>query len=165
MVVTADTVLSDVHKTLNPETRQAIVASLKEVNKTLIEVQGLSRSANSLLTDNREQMDRTFANLDTTTENFARISDTLAQIEIAGTVKDLESAIAKFNVVLDEVASGKGTLGKLMTDDALYVNLEKATKQAEELLQDLKLNPKRYVHFSVFGKKPGEYEEPENREQ
>jgi phospholipid/cholesterol/gamma-HCH transport system substrate-binding protein len=165
MIVSADTVLSDLHKTLNPETRLAISKSLKEVNKTLVEFQGLSRSANSLLSDNRDQLDRTIANLDTTTANFAKISDTLAQIEIAGTIKDLETTIAKFNGVLDDVASGNGTLGKLMTDDALYINLEKATKQAEELLQDLKLNPKRYIHFSVFGKRPGEYEEPESRDQ
>jgi phospholipid/cholesterol/gamma-HCH transport system substrate-binding protein len=67
--------------------------------------------------------------------------------------------------VLDDIASGKGSLGKLMTDDSLYNNLERTTRQAEMLMQDIKLNPKRYVHFSVFGKKPGEYEKPEDRDQ
>jgi phospholipid/cholesterol/gamma-HCH transport system substrate-binding protein len=165
MVVMADSVLNDVHKTLNPSTRKAIVQSLDEVNKTFVEIRALSRNANSLLSDNRQQLDRTLANLDTTTANFAKISDTLAQIEIAGTVKQMEATILKLNGVLDDVASGKGSLGKLITDDALYVNLEKATKQAEELLQDIKLNPKRYIHLSVFGKRPGEYVEPETREQ
>lgn len=165
MVVSADSVLTAVNKTLNPKTRLAITQSLDEVNKTLVEIRGLSRNANSLLSDNREQLDRTITNLDTTTKNFAAISDTLAQVEIAGTVKELESAISKFNVVLDDIASGKGSLGKLMTDDKLYENLERTTRQAEMLMQDIKLNPKRYVHFSVFGKRPGEYEKPEDRDQ
>jgi phospholipid/cholesterol/gamma-HCH transport system substrate-binding protein len=164
MIVSADSVLTAVNKTLNPKTRLAITNSLDEVNKTLVQIRSLSRNANSLLTDNREQLDRTIGNLDTTTKNFAAISDTLAKVEIAGTVKELESAIAKFNVVLDDIASGKGSLGKLMTDDKLYDNLEKTTRQAEMLMQDIKLNPKRYVHFSVFGKNPGEYEKPEERE-
>ncbi|MEN8817479.1 MAG: MlaD family protein [Nonlabens sp.] len=164
MIVSADSVLTAVNETLNPKTRLTISSSLEEVNKTLVQIRKLSLNANSLLTDNREQLDRTIGNLDTTTKNFAAISDTLAKVEIAGTVKELESAIAKFNIVLDDIASGKGSLGKLMTDDKLYENLEKTTRQAEMLMQDIKLNPKRYVHFSVFGKNPGEYEKPEERE-
>lgn len=164
MIVSADSVLTAVNETLNPKTRLTISSSLEEANKTLVQIRKLSLNANSLLTDNREQLDRTIGNLDTTTKNFAAISDTLAKVEIAGTVKELESAIAKFNIVLDDIASGKGSLGKLMTDDKLYENLEKTTRQAEMLMQDIKLNPKRYVHFSVFGKNPGEYEKPEERE-
>lgn len=52
-----------------------------------------------------------------------------------------------------------------MTDDSLYENLERTTRQAEMLMQDIKLNPKRYVHFSVFGKKPSSYDQPEDRDQ
>jgi len=160
MIVSADSVLVAVNKTLTPETRNSITASIKSLNNTLIEFQSLSRSANGLITDNKESLNRTLKNLDTTTENFAKISDTLAQVQIAGTVKELENTIGKFNSVLDKVNNGDGSLGKLMTDDQLYTNLERATKQAADLLQDMKLNPKRYVHFSVFGKKAGEYEEP-----
>ncbi|WP_405351975.1 MlaD family protein [Nonlabens sp. Asnod3-H03] len=162
MVVSADSVLVAVNKTLNPDARAAITASLEELNKTLVEFKALSRNANTLLADNKESLGRTIKNLDVTTENFAKISDTLAQVEIAGTVKQLEETIGKFNTVLDKVSNGEGSLGKLMTDDKLYTNLERATEQAADLLQDMKLNPKRYVHFSVFGKRPGPYEEPED---
>ncbi|MFT7386548.1 MAG: phospholipid/cholesterol/gamma-HCH transport system substrate-binding protein, partial [Nonlabens sp.] len=165
MVVSADSALTAVNQTLSPKTRLAIKSSLDEVNKTLVEIRGLSNSANSLLNDNREQLDRTIGNLDKTTKNFAAISDTLARVEIAGTVKELQVAVSKFNIVLDDIASGKGSLGKLMTDDSLYNNLERTTRQAEMLMQDIKLNPKRYIHFSVFGKKPGDYEKPEDRDQ
>lgn len=162
MIVTADSVLVAVNKTLTPDTRAAITSSLVELNTTLIEFQGLSRNASALLTENKESLGRTIKNLDVTTENFAKISDTLAKVEIAGTVKQLEETIGKFNSVLDKVSNGEGSLGKLMTDDQLYTNLERATEQAADLLQDMKLNPKRYVHFSVFGKKGKEFQEPED---
>jgi phospholipid/cholesterol/gamma-HCH transport system substrate-binding protein len=165
MVVSADSALTVINQTLNTKTRRAITTSLEEVNRTLIEIRLISKNANSLLKDNRKQLDRTLANLDTTAKNFVAISDTLTQVDIAGTVKELESAITKFNLVLDNVTTGKGSLGKLMTDDTLYENLERTTRQAEMLMQDIKLNPKRYVHFSVFGKKPDSYDQPENRDQ
>ena len=60
--------------------------------------------------------------------------------------------------------SGKGTLGKLMTDDAMYNNLTNASKEMEELLREMKLNPKRFVHFSLFGKKAKAYKEETKKE-
>ena len=56
------------------------------------------------------------------------------------------------------IENGEGSLGKLLKDEKLYSNLEGASSQLEQLLQDMKLNPKRYVHFSVFGKKPKKYD-------
>ncbi|PRP66742.1 MlaD family protein [Nonlabens agnitus] len=163
MVVSADSVLTAVNKTLNPDTRKAIVQSLQELNRTLIQVQGLSSNANQFLTNNDKELSSTIKNLNKTTENFAKISDTLAQVQIASVVKDLEVTVGKFNNLLDDVAEGEGTLGKLMTDDRLYTNLERATRQAEMLLQDIKLNPTRYINISVFGKKNKEYVEPDDR--
>jgi len=60
-------------------------------------------------------------------------------------------------LLLKDIENGNGSIGKLMKDDQLYVNLQGATKQLEELLKDMKLNPKRYVHFSLFGKKAQQY--------
>ncbi|MGB3591989.1 MAG: MlaD family protein [Nonlabens sp.] len=165
LVVSADTTLTKINNTLSPETQLGITNSIKGLNEALSEIAQISRRSNLLISKNEDRLNRTIENLDITTGNFAKISDTLAQVEIAGTIKELEQVIGKVNVMLDGVTSGEGSLGKLMTDDALYVNLEKAARQAEMLMQDLKLNPKRYIHFSVFGKKPGEYEKPETRDQ
>jgi phospholipid/cholesterol/gamma-HCH transport system substrate-binding protein len=55
--------------------------------------------------------------------------------------------------VIDKVNSGEGTLGQLTQNDSLYRNLENASKNMDLLLEDMRLRPKRYVHFSVFGKK------------
>ena len=60
---------------------------------------------------------------------------------------------------MKDLESGKGSAGKLLKDDALYNNLSGASKELELLLSDMKKNPKRYVHFSLFGKKPKPYED------
>ena len=109
-------------------------------------------------------MSNTFTNLDKTTENFARFSDSLAQIETGKMMKDLENTISKFNAIASQIESGEGSVGKLLKDEKLYGNLEGASKQLEQLLQDMKLNPKRYVHFSLFGKKGKEYDPPKDPE-
>ena len=66
------------------------------------------------------------------------------------------------NIVLKTFDSDR--LGKLLKDEKLYGNLEGASLQLEQLLQDVKLNPKRYMHFSVFGKKPNNFDAEENQE-
>lgn len=165
LVVSADSVLTAVNKTLNPQTRKDIAQSIEELNKTLVSVQALSSNANRFLASNDKDLSATIKNLNKTSKNFAAISDTLSKVQIAGVVKELEMTIGKFNGVMNDITDGKGSLGKLMTDDRLYTNLERATRQAEMLMQDLKLNPTRYINISLFGKKNKEYEEPEDRKQ
>ena len=73
------------------------------------------------------------------------------------TVKNLEATITSLNKVLKSVEEGNGTLGKLLNDEAMYNNLTNASKELEELLSEMKLYPKRFVHFSLFGKKDKGY--------
>lgn len=124
----------------------------------------LTGKANNLLGKNGEKLDRTFTNLDNTAANFSKLSDSLAQIEVGQIVQNLEDASAGLKEAVGKVNNKDGSVGKLLNDDQLYDNLEGATRQLEELLQDLKLNPKRYVHFSLFGKRDKGYEEPEDPE-
>lgn len=162
MVVSADSVLVAVNKTLTPQTRNAITASLQELQHTLVAFKQLSNTTTSMIKDNKDNINQTMGHLTIATKNLAQVSDSLAQLEIAATVNQLEQTVGKFNNLMDQVNNGQGSLGKLMTDDQLYVNLERASNQAAALLQDMKLNPKRYVHFSVFGKKPGDYTQPQD---
>jgi len=70
--------------------------------------------------------------------------------------------VASLDKVLAKIERGDGTLGKLMNDKALYANLNSASRELDLLLQDFRLNPKRYVNVSVFGKKQKSYEVPED---
>jgi phospholipid/cholesterol/gamma-HCH transport system substrate-binding protein len=74
----------------------------------------------------------------------------------------MEATLSKLNSIADGIDRGEGTMGKLLKDKELYDNLTGATEQLELLLEDLRLNPKRYMHFSLFGKKPKQYEAPQD---
>lgn len=157
-----DTLLISFNAIVDEDTRnnlQGAIASLRDASASF---KGITANVDNLLGENKEKLNRTFANLDVTTENFAKLSDSLAQIETGQMVRDLEEVTSKLNNVVTRVEDGNGSIGKLLKDESLYNNLEGASRQLEELLQDLKLNPKRYVHFSLFGKKPKDYEKPED---
>jgi phospholipid/cholesterol/gamma-HCH transport system substrate-binding protein len=85
--------------------------------------------------------------------NLSVVSDSLAQVKFATTIKHADSAIIQMDEMLDKINSGKGSLGKLVNDEELYNNLNNTSKDLDELMKDLKANPNRYVHFSMFGKK------------
>ena len=76
-------------------------------------------------------------------------------------VNKFENTVISLNSILKSIESGEGTIGKLMKDEDLYNNLEASTKEVELLIKDLKEHPKRYVHFSLFGKKETPYNSDE----
>jgi phospholipid/cholesterol/gamma-HCH transport system substrate-binding protein len=115
-----------------------------------------------LLDANKEKLSSTITNLDITTKNFAKLSDSLAQINTGQIVRQMEEVISRLNAIVTSIDNGEGSIGKLLKDEKMYDNLEGASKQLEELLKDMKLNPKRYVHFSLFGKRDKGFEEPED---
>lgn len=83
--------------------------------------------------------------LDTLMGNLSRFSDSLSET-------DLKAAVSRLNGILDRIDAGEGTVGKLMRDPKLYEELQQAGENLAVLLADLKENPKRYVHFSLFGR-------------
>ena len=121
-----------------------------------------SGALEGIVQGNAENLNQTFDNLNTMSGNFKTVSDSLKAINLGQITDDLETVVADFRGIADNLNNGEGTAGKLLNDDKVYNNLDRATKQLEELLQDIKLNPKRYVHFSVFGKNPGPYDEPKD---
>ncbi|HUH47198.1 MAG TPA: hypothetical protein VLZ54_08610, partial [Arenibacter sp.] len=99
-------------------------------------------------------------NLSAITDNFSMLSDSLAHAGLGGTIKGLQTTLKDVNSMLAKVESGEGSLGKLVNDKALYDNLTSASRELDLLLQDFRLNPKRYVNVSVFGKKQIDYTVP-----
>ncbi len=85
--------------------------------------------------------------------NFGSLSDSLSKVELASTVANLNKTVSEFQSVVKEINDGKGTIGKVMKDDSLYTNLNNVAASLDRLLVDFKEKPKRYVHFSLFGKK------------
>ncbi len=123
-------------------------ASLEDVVSTEAnDLKGIVSNLNSLsgsLSKAGPKFDRMMVNM----ESF---SSYLASERIRNTVDSLSVGVSHLNAMLDRVNSGQGTVGKLMNDEALYDSLTEASGNLARLLEDLRANPKRYVHFSLFG--------------
>lgn len=113
------------------------------------------------------------ANLEAQNENVTRImansamvTDSLAAAssELKQGIANLESTLAQLDAFLTQVNEGKGTLGQLATNDSLYQNLDKTAASLNRLLVDFREHPKRYVHFSVFGRKEKATKEQERED-
>jgi phospholipid/cholesterol/gamma-HCH transport system substrate-binding protein len=160
MVVSADKLLTNLNSVLDDKTKANLRNSIANLDSTLAEFRGASVTLNKTLSDNKSKIDRTMTNLDKVSGNFAVVSDSLAKIEFGRTAKSLEQALVKVNTIMSGLEAGQGTAGKLLKDDALYKNLSKTSKELELLLQDLRLNPTRYINVSLFGKKNKPYKAP-----
>lgn len=156
----ANTMVGNVNQIMDERTKTNLRNSLANLNETMAEFKAISKNTNAMLAENKSKIGNTMSNFEKTSANFSKVSDSLARLELGKTVKNLESTLANVNALMHDVQSGKGTMGKLMKDDALYVNFSKTSKELELLLQDLRLNPTRYVNVSLFGKKNKPYVAP-----
>lgn len=158
-IVSTDSLLTSLNEVLNPRTRNNLEASFNDLAETIRSLKTTSESLSGIVEGNSAKLDRTFTNLDEMSGNFNKFSDTLAQVNISAMTQDIEKVISDFEELSNNLANGQGTAGKLLNDDSVYNNLERATREMEQLLQDIKLNPKRYVSFSVFGRGGRPYQE------
>lgn len=166
-VMSIDTILGKFNQVLDPTARNNIAGVLNNLNKvtammmystaslnTLLNTQtgALAKSLNNVssitanFASNNEKINSVMTNIDRTTTNFAQLNFKKTLDTLDRAVNDLKSMVSKFN-------NDKGTLGKLINDPALYQNLASTGNKLNLLLDDIRVNPKRYVSISVFGKK------------
>jgi len=161
-VSNADSLLMNVNDVLDDKTKKNLRESIQGLTSLLNSFQKSAATLNELLDSNKMHIDSSLSNINTLTSNFAKLSDSLAANNLSTTIKSLESTIKNLDALLGKMEKGEGTLGKLMNNEELYNNLTKASKELDLLLQDFRLNPKRYVNVSVFGRKQIEYTLPQN---
>ena len=116
------------------------------LNATSAELKSLSASLNREVPD---MMNKANGVLD----NTQQLTGNLAAIDVEGMVAKVNQTLANVEQMTQKLNSNEGTLGLLMRDATLYNNLSSTAASADSLLIDFKAHPKRYVHFSVFGKK------------
>jgi len=163
-LVSADSLLNNFNTLLDAKNKENLSVAIAELTQTMKTLNSASKTLDKMLTVNQQNIDGMMSNLNKTSENFAQISDDLTQADLGKVVQNLESTLANVNKMMADMESGKGTLGKLMKDETMYNNLSDASKELELLLQDVRLNPTRYVNISVFGKKNKPYVAPQENE-
>ncbi len=151
----------NVNAVLDKKAKRDLRQSISDLSFLMADLKGTASSLNRLMKNNEASLDKSLGNFETLTDNFAKLSDSLNNAGLGRTLASLESTISNLNQIMSKIEKGDGTLGKLMNDEALYTNLNNASRELDLLLQDFRLNPKRYVNVSVFGKKQKEYELPE----
>jgi phospholipid/cholesterol/gamma-HCH transport system substrate-binding protein len=155
-----DKLISGLNNILDKKGQANIKNSLSEMNKTITEFHKASTSLNTILDNNKTQISGIVTNFNKISKDFSSVSDSLAKVNIGKTAKNLEKTLANVDAIMANLQAGNGTMGKLLSDEALYKNITKATKEMELLLQDLRLYPTRYVNVSLFGKKNKPYIAP-----
>lgn len=159
VIVSADTLFTSVNKILNEKAVHEIDESIADLSLTIKQLKQAIVSVNGIVADNRESLKTSLENTEKITNNFEKISDSIATVNFKNIVYKAENAVDNFNKLSQKINAGEGTVGKLINDENMYNNLEAATKELEELLRDIKLNPKRFIHFSIFGKKGKPYQQ------
>lgn len=156
----ADTVLIGMDKVMNEESRGHLRSGIANLDDVLQNVNRISAKLDAFLDKNTADLDGSLKNVKKISANLAQVSDTLVNANLGNTIRSLESTAEHLNAMIAKLESGDGSMAKLINDDALYTNLNNASAELKLLLEDVKNNPKRYVHFSVFGKKNQAYESP-----
>lgn len=164
VMVSADELLKNVNSIFDDQTKSNIKGSLALLEGTIASFENTSETLQTLVNDNKTSISNTLTNFDKISSNLSGVSTTLAEANLKATIEDLQSTITDFDALLKGIEQGEGSVGKLMKDDKLYNNLEGALGQLEMLLEDMKLNPKRYVHFSLFGKKSKPYNSEDSKD-
>jgi phospholipid/cholesterol/gamma-HCH transport system substrate-binding protein len=155
----------NINDILDEKTKGNIKQSLAELKSTLVHFKHVAQKTDQLLADNKIKLDATISNTEKITKDLSKVTTDLSEADFKKTMKDLEDTIASFRGLAKGMEKGEGSIGKLMKDTKMYDNLTGASKQLEELLKEMKLHPKRFVHFSLFGKKDKGYKTTENKTQ
>ena len=160
VLVNADNLISGINNVFDKKTQEDLKKSIAELSSTMEQFHKASAGVNSLLVDNKAQINGAVTNFNKTATNFAKISDSINKADLGKTVKTLNATLAKVNGIMAGLEAGNGSMGKLLKDDAFYNNLSKTSKELELLLQDVRLYPTRYINVSLFGKKNKPYKAP-----
>jgi phospholipid/cholesterol/gamma-HCH transport system substrate-binding protein len=154
VILKLDTVLGSLNEIMNQEFRDNVNAGIASLRNT---ADGIDKADLGASLENMKKITGMLADnttrINQTLENLESVTDTLAAADIYTTVTNLKGSLEKMTMMIENINNGKGTAGQLMTNDSIYVNLNRSLEDLDLLLQDLKANPKRYVHFSMFGRK------------
>ena len=167
IIAKMDSILTSVNTILNPNMQKNIDRSFSSIAATLAALESTSKKVDLLVGSESSKLSSILSNVESITANFkangARIdgvmrnlnnvTDKVAALKFEETINSANKAMADFQGILNDVKGGKGTLGALLNDKQMYDNLNNASKNLDALMIDVKSNPKRYVHFSVFGGK------------
>lgn len=167
LVVKLDSVLSGVNSVLDANFQRDFKSSVQSISVSLKNLERITGDVDGLMGSERSRLSNIMANLESITNNFKNnnekinsilanldnLSDDLSKTEIKATVDNANQAMKDFAAITTKINNGEGSLGLLVKDEKLYNNLNNASQNLDQLVEDLKNNPGKYLKISIFGKK------------
>jgi phospholipid/cholesterol/gamma-HCH transport system substrate-binding protein len=161
-IVETDLLMRNLNQLLDSDSQALLRETLKNLSDTSSSLKVIAENVSENLTANEQALGTILENTAVLTSNLSDVSKTLNEADLQGLFADLDSSVSNTKELLESIKNGDGAVGQLFTNEQLYISLRENLNQLEWLLQDLRLNPKRYLSVSVFGKKQKEYVLPES---
>lgn len=164
IITNLDSVMESVNKILNTKSQEEIQSMIANANTISTNLASLSEDLNDITSREKEKIHHIVNNIENLSrtldendeklaqaiDNFAAISDTLANANISLIIQDVNTSLESLSSTLSKINQGKGNLGLLLNDENLYNNLRRSTQNLDSLINDIRINPKRYLNISIF---------------
>jgi phospholipid/cholesterol/gamma-HCH transport system substrate-binding protein len=159
-----DSLVVAIQTILNKDARKDLAASINSIKGTFSNLENTTSNLDTLVDGEAQRISRILSSIDSLTltlknnresfgaiiSNFEMISDSLVEADIPGTFNRANKTLDDLDDILAAINRGEGTIGMLMHNDTLYLEMTKSAEELNKLLEDIRLNPKRYVKFSLF---------------
>ena len=152
-ITSVDSIFTGASNVLNRQTQEEIKESINVLTSAIKAINNSSIIIEETLTAKSSQINNTLDNFEKISSNLSEVSDELNSFGLSNLLSNLEVSVDGISSIVDKLDSDKSTIGKLINEDEVYNNLNSSIESLNSLISDIKENPKKYVHFSVFGRK------------
>jgi len=159
MVVSADSVLISLNSVLNTQAKDQIQSTITNFSSTVTDLKNSAGTLDEMISINKNKINNIITNVNKSSNELSDLSNSFSDLTVI--IENLSESSNSIENIVNEISSGNGSLGNLIYDDNLIKSLNAASSNINLLIEDLRLNPKRYVHFSLFGKKNKPYNKEE----
>lgn len=160
----ADSLISALNDALGSHGNNSLKASLLNLKNTFHNLNETTATLNVMLKENKSKVGNIISNMDSLSgtlssnrknigdivKNLKNVSDSLSSANLKGMIANTSKTLDQLQLMLKKINAGKGTAGALLTNDSLYLQMNKSVIQLRKLLKDIRENPHRYLKFSVF---------------
>ena len=155
MVVSADSLLIAVNSVFDTSTKENLTSSIENFSLTIESAKKSIDVLEKVIGGNENSLNSIINNMDESLKNFSQLSENFDELDLV--IENLSKSSANINSITSEIKAGDGLVNKVVYDEGFVKSLDEISSNINLLLEDLRMNPKRYVHFSLFGKKNKTY--------
>jgi len=152
-ITSVDSIFSGASSVLNKQTQLNIKESIEVLTSAINSINNSAYIIEGTLTEKNDKISKTIDNIESISENLSKVTKELNEFGLSNVLVDLKESTEGINSVIQNLNSDSSSLGKLINKDELYENLNSSIISLNNLIDDINENPKKYVHFSIFGRK------------